>query len=97
MTNEEGIDFSYQVMVYNSTKEVYEKLMASLPEIFKDIKSDDEYWTQEILENLEKECQKYFFKEAFAKFANAENIIKSETNQRHKKGLHPCNPEYRKR
>lgn len=41
--NEEGIDFSYQVMVYNSTKEAYESLMSALPELFKDIDSEEEY------------------------------------------------------
>lgn len=59
--NEEGIDFSYQVMVYNSTKDAYEKLMAALPSLFKDIDTDDEYLSDEVLGKLELICRNRFF------------------------------------
>lgn len=59
--NEEGIDFSYQVMVYNSTKEAYESLMSALPELFKDIDSEEEYLPQSVLAELEEKCRQKFF------------------------------------
>ncbi|MBQ7516559.1 MAG: DEAD/DEAH box helicase family protein [Schwartzia sp.] len=59
--NEEGVDFSYQVMVYNSTKEAYEKFMAALPGLFQDINSEDEYLPEPVLESLEEKCRARFF------------------------------------
>ncbi|MBQ8697792.1 MAG: HNH endonuclease, partial [Schwartzia sp.] len=59
--NEEGVDFSCQVMVYNSTKEAYEKMMAELPALFRDNADDDEYLDEKELEKLEAECKKRFF------------------------------------
>lgn len=59
--NEDGIDFSYQVMVYDSTKNSYEKFMASLPTLSEDLNSSEEYLPQEILDNLIKECKEKFF------------------------------------
>ena len=35
--NTEGNDVSYQVMVYNSTKDAYEKFMTALPDLFKEL------------------------------------------------------------
>ena len=59
--NEEGVDFSYQVMVYNSTQDAYEKMMQALPILFKDIDTDDEYLSDDVLDRLEAECKKQFF------------------------------------
>ena len=59
--NEDGIDFSYQVMVYDSTKNSYEKFMASLATLSEDLNSSEEYLPQEILDNLIKECKEKFF------------------------------------
>ncbi len=59
--NEEGIDFSYQVMVYNSTKDAYEEMMQALPDLFEGIHTDDEYLSDDALNKLEAECKKCFF------------------------------------
>lgn len=59
--NEDGIDFSYQVMVYDSTKNSYEKFMASLPTLSEDLNSSEEYLPKEILDKLVKECKEKFF------------------------------------
>ena len=59
--NEEGIDFSYQVMVYNSTKDAYEEMMQALPVLFEGIHTDDEYLSDDALNKLEAECKKRFF------------------------------------
>lgn len=59
--NEDGIDFSYQVMVYDSTKNAYEKFMQELPNLSKYLDSDEEYLPQEILDKLVEECEEKFF------------------------------------
>ncbi|WP_399565689.1 HNH endonuclease [uncultured Selenomonas sp.] len=59
--NEEGIDFSYQVMVYNSTQAAYEEMMQALPVLFEGIHTDDEYLSDDVLNKLEAECKKRFF------------------------------------
>lgn len=59
--NEEGIDFSYQVMVYDSTKDAYEKFMAALPNLSKDLNSSEEYLPAEILNSLVEGCEEKFF------------------------------------
>ena len=59
--NEEGIDFSYQVMVYNSTQDAYENMMQALPALFEGINTDDEYLSDDVLGKLEAECKKQFF------------------------------------
>ena len=58
---EDGVDFSYQVMVYNSTKKSYEKMMASLPDLFKGIDINDEYLSEDVLDKLETKCRSQFF------------------------------------
>ena len=65
--NTEGNDVSYQVMVYNSTKDAYEKFMTALPDLFKELGrfayDDDsqEYLSPDTLERLLKHCKKNFF------------------------------------
>ena len=59
--NEEGIDFSYQVMVYNSTQDAYEKMMQALPALFEGIDTDDEYLSDDVLGKLELACKQRFF------------------------------------
>ena len=59
--NEDGIDFSYQVMVYDSTKNSYEKFMHELPSLFENLDSDEEYLPEEILNKLVKTCEEKFF------------------------------------
>ncbi len=59
--NEAGVDFSCQVMVYNSTKAAYEKMMSALPVLFQNINDDDEYLNEGELAVLEEKCKKQFF------------------------------------
>ena len=59
--NEEGIDFSYQVMVYNSTQAAYEEMMQALSVLFEGIHTDDEYLSDDVLNKLEAECKRRFF------------------------------------
>ena len=58
---EDGVDFSYQVMVYNSTQSAYQKMMTSLPELFKGIDINDEYLSEDVLEQMERKCRSQFF------------------------------------
>lgn len=58
----DGMDISYQVMVYDSTKESYEQLMESLPELFSSYGlEDEEYLSNEMLEELEEQCRSTYF------------------------------------
>lgn len=61
--NEDGVDFSYQVMVYNSTKKSYDKFMEALPNLFDWSSLEGEYLSTEQLETLEEKCRKEFFYE----------------------------------
>lgn len=58
---ENGMDHSYQVMVYDSTQEAYKNLMDSLPSLFKSFDVKEEYLTQEQLEEMEAQCRDSFF------------------------------------
>lgn len=58
---EEGMDISYQVMVYDSTKTAYEQMMDALPEIFKGLEIDEEYPSKEVLEEAAEKCRTMFF------------------------------------
>ena len=58
---EAGVDFSYQVMVYNSTKDAYGNLMDSLPSLFTNVDTDVEYLSEVMLNKLEMACRSCFF------------------------------------
>ena len=58
---ENGMDHSYQVMVYDSTQEAYKNLMDSLPSLFKSFDITEEYLTQEQLDEMEEQCRDSFF------------------------------------
>ena len=58
---ENGIDFSYQVMVYDSTKEAYEKMMEVLPKLFESFCCEDEYPAERLLEEMAAQCRDTFF------------------------------------
>ena len=58
---ENGMDHSYQVMVYDSTQEAYKNLMDSLPSLFKSFDVTEEYLTQEQLTEMEAQCRDSFF------------------------------------
>lgn len=61
--NEDGVDFSYQVMVYNSTKDAYDKFMEELPNLFDWSSLEGEYLLAEQLEELEQKSREQFFYE----------------------------------
>lgn len=56
-----GMDGSYQVMVYDSTQTAYEELMKSLPALFRSFGNDEEYLTDEQLDEMEQQCRDTFF------------------------------------
>ena len=56
-----GMDISHQVMVYDSTKEAYEEMMNSLPELFNSYGTKDEYLDPDVLNQLERQCCDTFF------------------------------------
>lgn len=58
---EEGMDISYQVMVYDSTQKAYEQMMNALSDIFKEYEIDQEYLSQQILETVAEKCREMFF------------------------------------
>ena len=58
---ENGMDHSYQVMVYDSTQEAYKNLMESLPSLFKSFDVTEEYLTKEQLDEMEAQCRDSFF------------------------------------
>lgn len=58
---EDGMDLSYQVMVYDSTKTAYEQLMEGLPELFASYGIEDEYLSDELLSELEEQCSDTYF------------------------------------
>ena len=58
---ENGMDLSYQVMVYDSTRKAYQDLMDSLPELFKSFGAVDEYLPDELLDEMEEQCRDAFF------------------------------------
>lgn len=58
---EDGMDLSYQVMVYDSTRKAYQELMNYLPDLFKSFRAKDEYLSEELLEEMEEQCHDKFF------------------------------------
>ena len=58
---ENRMDHSYQVMVYDSTQEAYKNLMESLPSLFKSFDVTEEYLTKEQLDEMEEQCRDSFF------------------------------------
>lgn len=59
---ENGMDHSYQVMVYNSTQEAYKQLMDSLPALFDSFSAtEEEYLSDDQLVEMEHQCRDSFF------------------------------------
>ena len=58
-----GMDISYQVMIYNSNKVAYEKLLNNLPQLFEQYGNKEEYLPETLLSKMEQECYKQFFSE----------------------------------
>lgn len=58
---ENGMDHSYQVMVYDSTAEAYRNLMEALPALFNSYHATEEYLTDRMLTAMEQQCRDTFF------------------------------------
>ena len=58
---ENGMDLSYQVMVYDSTAEAYRKLMEELPALFRSYQISEEYLPETLLDEMEEQCRAAFF------------------------------------
>lgn len=58
---ENGMDHSYQVMVYDSTMEAYEDMMYALPELFRDYHADDEFLSDDLLYGMAEQIHDTFF------------------------------------
>lgn len=56
-----GMDHSYQVMVYDSTIQAYRELMEELPLLFESFNTDDEYLSDDLLDEMESHCRDTFF------------------------------------
>lgn len=59
--DENGMESSYQIMIYDSTKKAYEEFINALPEVFSTFSCEDEYPSQSILEEMEAQCRDTFF------------------------------------
>lgn len=58
---ENGMDHSYQVMVYDSTEGAYRSMMEALPSLFKSYEATEEYLSDELLSDMEMQCRDTFF------------------------------------
>ena len=58
---ENGMDLSYQVMVYDSTAEAYRDMMDSLPTLFQSFECKEEYPSSTMLSQMENQCRNSFF------------------------------------
>lgn len=58
---ENGMDHSYQVMVYDSTQKSYEDMMRALPALFQDFGVDDEFVDDETLAEMAEQIADTFF------------------------------------
>lgn len=58
---EHGMDHSYQVMVYDSTKQAYEHMMEELKDLFTTYEVQMEYLPEDILHDMEQHCRDTYF------------------------------------
>ena len=58
---EDGVDCSYQVMVYDSTRKAYEDMMVEMPGLFKSYGHVEEYPSEELLRDMAAQCRNTFF------------------------------------
>lgn len=58
----ENSDKNCQIMVYDSMKTAYERLMNNLPSVFEDFNvSDEEFIEEDVIDAMEKSCRNEFF------------------------------------
>ncbi len=58
---EDGMDHSYQVMVYDSTKSAYEEMMIALPDLFEIFEVDEEFPDEKVLERMASQVNDTYF------------------------------------
>ena len=58
---ENGMDLSCQVMVYNSTAEAYRQMMEDLPTLFTAFGETEEYLPKNVLKEMERQCRNTYF------------------------------------
>lgn len=58
---EDGMDLSCQVMVYDSTAASYRQMMTDLPDLFTSFCTVEEYLPQDILRQMERQCRNTYF------------------------------------
>lgn len=58
---ENGMDLSCQVMVYNSTAEAYRQMMENLPALFSSFGATEEYLPKDVLRQMERQCRNTYF------------------------------------
>lgn len=61
MEGQEGTDVTCQIMVYDSTLEAYRQLMEELPALFDCHHAESEYLSDELLDEMERECHDTYF------------------------------------
>lgn len=72
--DQNGMDISYQVMVYNSNKLAFTKMLKYLPKLFEEFGGDDEYLPKRALAKMESECHSKFFGKITFPSYDAEDI-----------------------
>ncbi|MBR0472898.1 MAG: DEAD/DEAH box helicase family protein [Methanosphaera sp.] len=73
--SEDNVDKTYQILVYDSTKEAYENMLNEIDELFKAYNITEEYLSDEQLDILEKKCQDTFFLGEMIPPYSSEDII----------------------
>ena len=58
---ENGMDLSCQVMVYDSTAEAYRQMMENLPALFSSFGATEEYLPKGVLRQMERQCRNTYF------------------------------------
>lgn len=72
---EGGNDYAYQIMVYDSTYDAYEKFLNSLEFIFKKYSIEDEYLSEDTLNNITEYVKEEFFNEEMIPPYDKKDII----------------------
>ena len=71
----DGMDISYQIMIYNSNCAAYKSFMKSLPKLFAKYGCEDEYLPEKILKEMERMSFDSFFREVEFPTYDPEDII----------------------
>ena len=58
---ENGMDLSCQVMVYDGTAEAYRQMMENLPALFSSFGATEEYLPKDVLRQMERQCRNTYF------------------------------------